>query len=127
MALYDIFSGEELKIAEKIQQRRLQMLVHSYIYYDLDNNIVSDATWSRWAVELAQLQKDYPEIEKKVPYRDGFEEWDGSTGAFLPYKTPQIQRIAARLMGDVVTKGTQIKLPEKPKIVQKNTARKKLF
>lgn len=127
MSLYDIFSGEELKIAEKIQQRRLQMLVHSYIYYDLDNNLISDTVWSQWAVELAQLQKDYPEIEKQVPYRDGFEEWDGSTGAFLPYKTPQIQCIAARLMGDVVTKGTQIKLPEKPKIVQKNAARKKLF
>jgi len=127
MALYDIFSGTDLQIAEKIQRRRLQMLVHSYIYYDLNNNLISDATWSSWAVELAQLQKDYPEIEKRVPYREGFEEWDGSTGAFLPYKMLQIQHIASLLMGDVTTKDTQIKLPEKPKIVQKNTARKKLF
>ena len=62
MKLYDIFSGEELKIAEKIQQRRVQMLVHSYIYYLMDDNIVADHKWSAWATELADLQNKYPNI-----------------------------------------------------------------
>ena len=62
MKLYEIYQGEQLKIAELILQRRLQMLVHSYIYYELNDNIISDNTWSKWAVELADLQNKYPEI-----------------------------------------------------------------
>lgn len=47
MKLYEIYRGEKLKIAELILQRRLQMLVHSYIYYELNDNIISDSTWSK--------------------------------------------------------------------------------
>lgn len=72
-------------IAEKIKQRRRQMLVHSYIYYELDQNIVSDAQWSKWAKELQQLQKDYPEESKQVEYYEQFKDWDGSSGAFLNF------------------------------------------
>lgn len=125
--LYDIYQGEDLRIAEKIQQRRLQMLVHSYIYYDLDDNIVSDATWSQWATELKDLQQKYPEIEKRVPYRDGFESWDASSGAFLPYRTDEIRNIVVRLLRGTTTKVSQISMPKKSKVVNKNPARKKLF
>ena len=83
--LYEIFSGEELKIAEKIQRRRYQMLVHSYIYYEMNENLVSDSQWSSWAMELADLQAKYPEIAEKVPYAKDFNGWDGSSGAFLEY------------------------------------------
>lgn len=84
MKLYEIYQGEQLKIAELILQRRLQMLVHSYIYYELNDNIISDNTWSKWAVELADLQNKYPEIAKTVEWSEAFKNWDGSTGAFLP-------------------------------------------
>ena len=50
------FSDLELPIASKIQQRRLQMLVHSYIYYKLDENIISDHAFNYWGHELANLQ-----------------------------------------------------------------------
>jgi NAD-dependent DNA ligase len=72
-------------IEEKIKQRRRQMLVHSYIYYELDQNIVSDAQWAKWAKELQQLQKDYPEESKKVEEYEQFKDWDGSSGAFLKF------------------------------------------
>lgn len=67
-------------VAEKILQRRLQMIVHSYLYYELDTNIVSDSTWSRWGKELQQLQEKYPEEAKKVKFAELFEDFDGSTG-----------------------------------------------
>ena len=98
MKPYEIYSGEKLKIAEKIQQRRLQMLVHSYIYYGLDDNIVPDSKWAQWANELKDLQETYPDIANTVPYRQGFENWDASTGAFLPYRSPQIIAIANQLL-----------------------------
>lgn len=126
MKLYDIFSGEELKIAEKIQQRRLQMLVHSYIYYRMDDNIVTDHKWSAWALELAELQNKYPNIEKQVPFRKGFEGWNGSSGAFLPLDEPWIETKARKLLGLPEEKKPEIKLPPKPKIVKKTKA-KKLF
>ena len=39
---YDLFSGNELQVAEKIQQRRLQLLIHSCIYYEFNQNLISD-------------------------------------------------------------------------------------
>ena len=73
------------KIAAKIKQRRRQMLVHSYIYYELNQNIVSDHKWSEWAKELEQLQKDYPEESRAVEEYEQFKDWNGSSGAFLKF------------------------------------------
>lgn len=84
-------------IEEKIKQRRLQMLVHSYIYYELDKNIIDDYTWSKWAVELVQLQKENPIVSKQVEYYEQFKDWDGSTGAFLKYDDKTRKR-AERLL-----------------------------
>ena len=128
--LYEIFSGEELKIAEKIQQRRYQMLVHSYIYYELNENIVSDSKWSSWATELARLQNDFPEIAKQVYYAKDFEGWDGSSGAFLDYTyKPNIIATAEKLL-HIHNNRHKISLPKvavpvPPKKV--TTAKKKLF
>lgn len=68
--------------AALIHQRRAQMLVHSYAYYELDRPIVSDATWQRWADELAALQ--LVEDCDIGFYDPEFADWDGSTGMHLP-------------------------------------------
>lgn len=85
-------------IAEKIRQRRLQLLVHSFIYYDLNENIVSDDKWSQWATELVYLQNEYTEISKNVIYYDTFKNFDGSTGFDLDYRNPDIMDKAYRLL-----------------------------
>ncbi len=72
-------------IEEKIRQRRLQILVHSYIYYELNQNIVSDATWMKWAKELVSLQASNPIESAAVEYAEQFKNFDGSTGAFFLY------------------------------------------
>ena len=48
------------QIKEKIKQRRTQMLVHSCIYYELNDNIVPDSVWQKWADELRDLQNEHP-------------------------------------------------------------------
>ena len=83
--------------AALILQRRWQMLVHSYIYYELNTNIISDHQWGEWAKELARLQKDNPEIAKQVDSAEAFEGWDGSTGFALP-KDPHIINKAMQLL-----------------------------
>lgn len=85
-------------VASKIQQRRYQILVHSLLYYELDTNLVSDSQWSAWAVELAKLQKQYPEIADKVIFAEAFKTFDGSSGFDLPYRDEQIVNIAYRLL-----------------------------
>lgn len=72
-------------IKEKIKQRRRQMLIHSYLYYEKNVNIISDTKWSNWATELAQLQRDYPEESKQVEFYSMFQDWNGSSGAFLKF------------------------------------------
>lgn len=99
MELYDIFKGDALRVAQKIQQRRLQMLVHSAIYYIFNDNIISDSTWSRWAAELKDLQFRYPDISKAVKFGDVFKDWDASTGFNLPINDPWVLSKAEQLIG----------------------------
>jgi len=74
-------------LEEKIRQRRAQMLVHSYFYYIEDDPIVEDHVWQKWANELVDLQKR----KKKIEYYDRqFQNWDGSSGAFLPLNDPYV-------------------------------------
>lgn len=68
-------------LEEKIRRRRLQMMVHSYLYYELDSSVISDAKWQEWADELTELQ----EQEKVIGFYDEeFADWNGSTGMHLP-------------------------------------------
>ena len=85
-------------VKERMRQRRLQMLIHSYIYYKLDNNIVSDATWSRWAKELQQLQVDYSKEASEVEWAEYFKDWDGSSGAFLPLDNEWVKQTALKVL-----------------------------
>lgn len=98
LKLYEIFSGNELKIAEKIQQRRLQMIIHSAIYYVFDNNIVSDSKWSQWGRELKDLQEKYPDIASNVRFAEAFKDWDASTGFNLPIHDDWVIKKATQLM-----------------------------
>lgn len=75
-------------ISEIINQRRRQLLVHSIIYYEFNENIISDHTWSKWAMELVSLQNQYPDIAKTCIYAESFKDFDGSTGFNLPLDDP---------------------------------------
>lgn len=119
MNTYDIFKGEELEIAELIQQRRLQMLIHSCIYYEFDRNLISDKQWDEWAKELRTLQEHYPNIAEKVMWYDAFKDWDASTGAFLPLRDKWVYTKAQQLLG-IKKKTEQVKK-------EKKSAKRKLF
>lgn len=119
---YELFTGKDLEIAELIQQRRLQMLVHSCLYYELDTNIISDKIWSEWAVELAELQSQYPDIAKQVIWADAFKEWDGTTGAFLPLTDPWVVEKARKIGGLYVTPKSAQK-SRKPQPIKRKVGR----
>lgn len=123
--LYDIFSGEDLRIAELINRRRLQILVHSCIYYEMNQNIVSDAQWAEWGQELCKLQEEYPEIAKQVPRADEFEAFDPSTGYNLNFRASDIVHTATVLLNNYCSaRGLAKPVPaEKPKSVPKSVSK----
>lgn len=112
---YDVFEGEDLKVAELIQQRRLQVLVHSCIYYKFNHNVVSDMQFDKWAKELASLQKQYPEISDKVMYSDEFKGFDGSTGFDLPIEDEWVVEKAKKFVPYKIIKSVEPKVDSKGK------------
>jgi len=85
-------------VAEKIKQRRAQMLIHSCIYYELNDNIVSDHKWQEWADELEKLQKENPQYLNIGFYDKHFQDWDGATGNHLPHRDSWVYNKALYLL-----------------------------
>ena len=106
MNTYELYQGKQLEIAEKIQQRRLQMLIHSCIYYEYNGNVISDRQFDLWAKELVQLQTDYPDIADSVIWADAFKGFDGSTGFDLPIKDKWVMAKAKNILGSKKPKET---------------------
>lgn len=77
-------------IRELIKRRRGQMLVHSCIYYELDDSVISDDQWQVWADELHKLQTENPDCCKLDFFDWDFRDWDGSTGNHLPHRHPWV-------------------------------------
>ncbi len=104
------------------------MLVHSCLYYEMDQNLISDKKWDEWARELVKLQADNPDISEKVDWYDAFKDWDASTGAFLPLKDPWVIKTAKRLASRGYKKS---EISNKPapteKVVDAKSGKIKLF
>ncbi len=78
------------QIKSLIKRRRHQMLIHSCLYYELDESIISDDVWQTWADELEVLQTQYPDHCKVGFYDFDFKDWTGATGNHLPLRDPWI-------------------------------------
>lgn len=117
---------DEQKIAEIIQRRRLQVLVHSCIYYELNESIIDDKKFDSLARELVELQSQYPGIAKTVIYSDVFDGFDGSTGFDLPIKDEWVVRKAKYLLRLYdKSKSTVVKVEKKD--TKPKTQKRRLF
>jgi len=84
--------------AEFIHRRRLQITIHSCIYYRMNENIISDHQWAAWAKELVEAQERFPDIAEKELWAKEFADFDGSTGFHLPIHEPGVIARAQRLL-----------------------------
>ena len=99
MSLETFFAeSDDEKIKAKIKQRRAQMLIHSCIYYELDDNIVSDHRWQSWADELESLQRNNPNCCNIGFFDREFDNWTGATGNHLPHRHPWVLAKAQYIM-----------------------------
>lgn len=85
-------------IQELITRRRMQLTVHSFLYYQLSENIIDDYTFDLWSKELVDLQCEHPGVAAECIFPEEFKKFDGSTGFDLPYHYPNIQAIGYRLL-----------------------------
>lgn len=83
---------------ELINRRQRQILVHSFLYYQLNTNIISDHTFDDWSKELADLMNEHPDIAKQSLCYKEFKTFDGSSGYDLPYHSPEVQNTGYRLL-----------------------------
>ena len=81
-------------IVALINRRERQMLIHSHLYYELNNNIWDDKQFDHYAYDLARLLKEYPEEAKLCEWERYFRDWDGTTGFHLPLTHPWVIRRA---------------------------------
>lgn len=79
---------DQNEVKSLIERRRKQLLVHSIIYYRMDESLITDQKWAKWAVELEELTKKYPEIADEAFLSEEFKDFDHSTGYNLPLETP---------------------------------------
>ena len=88
-------------IQERIQQRRRQLILHSYVYYCLSDNLISDSNWSEWSRELCYLQQKYPKESAEAEYWSLFRYLDGSTGFHLTVNCDPWVEPMAKLLLDI--------------------------
>ena len=86
---YTEFPNPTSKAGELIKRRRLQMLIHSCCYYELDHEVITDHQWQDWANELADLIKEHPDAYSDS-YDEYFKGWDGTSGYNLPHRDPWV-------------------------------------
>jgi len=68
--------------AEAIKRLRTNLLVHSQLYYWMDDPVISDALFDRISMDLVTLQAEHgTEIGF---YDEAFRDWTGATGCHLP-------------------------------------------
>ena len=68
--------------SEKLKMSALQrwLIVHSILYYEMNDSVVSDKTFDANAKQLVKMQKENPEEAKETTYWYMFYDFDGSTG-----------------------------------------------
>lgn len=81
-----------------LNRRMRQVLVHSFIYYQLNESIIEDWVFDRWSKDIVNMREQYPEEYERTDFAEQFREFDGSSGFDLPYATPEIQSIGYRMI-----------------------------
>lgn len=69
------------------------IIVHSYIYYELSDNYISDRDYDVKSKELTKYKNDYPELWKNSMYYKQFgDDYNGATGFTLYHSLDDRQK-----------------------------------
>lgn len=80
----DINSDELITTQGYIDFLQRFIILHSYIYYELNKNVITDKFYDEKSRELVKYKNEYPELWKSSMYYKQFgDEYNGSTGFTL--------------------------------------------
>jgi len=65
---------------DKIELLQRWLLVHGYIYYELNDNVIEDHLYDSNSMQLLRYINKYPKTFKRSRYYKAFIDFDGSTG-----------------------------------------------
>jgi len=74
------FSSKQFTDKEKIQLLQRSILVNSYAYYELNENILPDHKYDTNTRQLLQLKQSNPEAFRKSRYYRYFDNFESGTG-----------------------------------------------
>lgn len=84
------------------------IIVHSYLYYELDNSIISDQEFDKKSRELVVLKNTYPDLWKASEYYHIFsDEYTGATGFHLYHGLSKSQQEKIRAIADILLNNYQ--------------------
>lgn len=94
------FTSKQFTDLEKIQLLQRSILVNSYAYYELNENILSDHQYDMNTRQLLQLKRDNPEVYKQSRYYDYFDNFESGTGFDLSSRIKKDQRLYKNVSRD---------------------------
>ena len=84
---------KDLSPQDKVDFAARYIIVHSIIYYEMNESVISDKKFDKKAAVLVKLIKKYPEEVKNSEYYRAIYDFDGSQRKYLK----QIARNVIRL------------------------------
>ncbi|RHU19920.1 hypothetical protein DXD92_00130 [Blautia sp. TM10-2] len=82
-----------LSVKDRIDFLQRFIILHSYIYYELNNSYISDKEYDAKAKELTRYKNEYPNLWKASMYYKQFgDEYNGSTGFTLYHDLDEHQK-----------------------------------
>ena len=89
--------SSKLTTQEYIDFLQRFIILHSYIYYELDDNVISDREYDARAKELVRYKNEYPDLWESSEYYKQFgDDYNGSTGFTLYHDLDEKQKMTIR-------------------------------
>lgn len=84
------------------------IIVHSYLYYELDSSIIADKDFDKKSRELVSLKNTYPDLWETSEYYHIFgDEYTGATGFHLYHGLSKPQQEKIRAIADILLNNYQ--------------------
>lgn len=84
---------ELLTMQDLINYTQRKIIVHSYIYYELNDNVISDREYDDLCKKLVALKNEHPDLWRSSEYYKQFgEDYNGATGFTLYHDLDEHQK-----------------------------------
>ncbi len=95
-----MFNNPDFTIQDRIELLERSILVHSYIYYELNENVLADYKYDRNTRQLLSLKKAHPDVFEKSRYYKYFTDFESGTGFDLMSKVRKDAKLYFKIARD---------------------------